>query len=167
MVDDPRNALVRVLDVERAGHVIAPCVMEDSVKIDRATGYLDRFKSRLCYDQARVTRIKRKLGREEFFLLYFTDTDDITFKLFLGDAVMGTHAECNPDTLPDDVTYADLSNAYWHADRYYAEYCWMHTYDEIYDEEGFRLCYRCGALGFAASLHSPSFLFGARMRSAF
>ena len=140
LVDDPRNSMVRQRDVKAAGGVIAPCVREDRIKLGRDNGYLDKFKSRLCYDQARVNRVRLKIGKEEHHRLYSTDADDISLKLFLGDAVLGT-----PEHGPDDMTDADLKNAYWHADRYHTPYCWMDTYEPMYDEEGFLLCYQCGA----------------------
>ena len=135
MLNDRRNSLVKIKDVKAEGRVIAPCVMEDSIKVDRSSGYLDRFKSRLCYDEARVTKVKAKIGRQEYHHLYSNDTDQMTFKMFIGDALIDQ----------DDVTGADLPDAYWQADRVHTEYCWMHTYEPLYDEEGDQLCYQCGA----------------------
>ena len=136
IVNDPRNSMVKISHVKGVLQaIIAPCVMEDKVKLDSATGELDKFKSRICYDEARATRVKMKLGIEEHHLLYANDTDDITFKAFMADAVIDA----------DDVTAADLKDAYWHADRFHTAYCWMHTYEPMYDEDGDQLCYQCGA----------------------
>ena len=68
-------------------------------------------------------------------MLYSTDSDDMTFKLFMADGVLDG----------EDLTGADLKDAYWHADRHYAPYCWMHTFEPMYDESGELLCYQCGA----------------------
>jgi hypothetical protein len=43
------------------------------------------------------------------------------------------------------VTFADLQDAYWNADRFYTSLCWMDTYKPMYDEDGERLCYQSGA----------------------
>ena len=135
MINDPRNSLVKVRDVKSKGAVVAPCVIEDSVKVFADTGKLEKFKSRFCYDQARVNRILVRIGKEEYHLLYCTDTDDVTLKLFISDACLGC----------EDVTFADLSNAYWHADRYYSAFCYMATYENMFDEDGDLLCYQSGA----------------------
>lgn len=135
IVDDPRNSMIKVKHAKALGAVIAPCVMEDRAKIDRQTGFLLKLKSRICYDEARATRIKIKIGKQEYHMLYCNDSDDMTFKIGMVDAVIDG----------EDVTGADLENAYWHADRLYAPYCWMHTYDEMKDEDGDLLCYQCGA----------------------
>ena len=62
-------------------------------------------------------------------MLYANDTDDCTFKLFMADSVLDA----------EDVEWADLTDAYWNADRYYTEFCWMHTYEPMYNEAGEQL----------------------------
>ena len=117
------------------GGVIAPCVMEDRIKIDKATGHLQEYKSRLCYAQNVVDRVRKKINKLEYHRLYNSDSDDLAIKAALSVAALD-QAAC---------IASDLKDAFWHADRHYAELAFMETYEPMLDSEGDELCYACGA----------------------
>ena len=84
IISDPRNYMIKKKTAKEMGGVIAPCVMEDKIKIDKANGHLQEYKSRLCYAQNVVDRVRKKMNKLEYHRLYNSDSDDLSLPSSLG-----------------------------------------------------------------------------------
>ena len=135
IISDPRNSLVKKRWVKSIDGIIAPWVAEDKAKRDMATGYLIELKTRLCYAQNVVDRVRLKLDKVEYHRLYNCDSDDLAVKAALSLAALD-QAAC--------IT-TDLKDAFWNADRHHSPLAFMETYEPMYDDEGDELCYCLGA----------------------
>ena len=87
---NPLNRLVKRKDAKAIpGVVIAPIVMQDSVKKDPATNQLLKFKSRICSDGNRMARILKSKGLEDTAPSHSLISDNLQLKLLLSTATLG------------------------------------------------------------------------------
>ena len=103
------NEMIRISEVPK-GAFIADSVMARKIKKD-AQGFLKKRKSRLSLDGKRLRRMqvamRGKCEYDDRRAWHVSTVDDITFKLFSGDAA---HNDL-------DVTALDVGNAYAYAER--------------------------------------------------
>ena len=67
------------------GTPVAPCVTHRRLKIEQATGELDKYKSRHCVDGARLAAFRARLGLPPAAGGTVNIIDDLALKLFLSD----------------------------------------------------------------------------------
>jgi hypothetical protein len=86
---NPLNKLVKRKDAKANGAIIAPIVMQDSVKKDPATNMMIKFKSRICSDGNRMARILKSKGLEDTAPSHSLISDNLQLKLMLSTATLG------------------------------------------------------------------------------
>ena len=87
---NPLNKLVKRKDAKAIpGVIIAPIVMQDSVKKDPATNKLLKFKSRICSDGNRMARILKSKGLEDTTPSHSLISDNLQLKLLLSTSALG------------------------------------------------------------------------------
>ena len=89
VLSHPLNRMVKRKDAKATGAVIAPCVVQRSIKKDPATNVLITRKTRICADGARLKRIMLSQGKEDYAPTHATISDDLQFKMALATAAAG------------------------------------------------------------------------------
>ena len=89
VLSHPLNRMVKRKDAKATGAVIAPCVVQRSIKKDPATNVLITRKTRICADGARLKRIMLSQGKEDYAPTHAVISDDLQFKMALATAAAG------------------------------------------------------------------------------
>ena len=89
ILSNPLNRMVKRRVAKETGAVIAPCVVQRSIKKDPSTHVLITRKTRICADGARLKRIMLTLGQEDFAPTHSIVSDDLQFKMSLATASAG------------------------------------------------------------------------------
>ena len=89
ILSNPLNRMVKRRVAKENGAVIAPCVVQRSIKKDPSTHVLITRKTRICADGARLKRIMLARGEEDFAPTHSIVSDDLQFKMSVATAAAG------------------------------------------------------------------------------
>ena len=136
----PGNRLVPITVPGASGTPIGRCVTQRSIKVDQATGVLDRFKSRHCVDGGFLA-VQQKQAAERNGTTYEPVVASSTVAEESCCKCMLSHAACKDL----DLTKGDVGDAYLNGTRLReVGYMEMPATIQEYAEDGTKLCIECG-----------------------